>query len=210
MFKRISIIFVPAFLVAFNAAAHDFRAGLTAYERGNYAAALREFRPLADKGSPLAQYQMGLMYENGWGVERDYAQAANWYQKAANRGHARAKLNLDFIYLMGVVKSAKASSKANMRRARIFKDPVVSNRRDIRIQLGSVKSKLRAIKEAKRVLRAHRSILGESKIFLVPADLGRRGTFYRLRVGPLQDRASAELVCRQLARRDQGCLVVAN
>jgi cell division septation protein DedD len=38
-------------------------------------------------------------------------------------------------------------------------------------------------------------------------DLGARGTFHRLLVGPLPDRAAAESLCEQLRSRHQGCIV---
>jgi len=41
------------------------------------------------------------MYENGSGVKQDYAEAAKWYRKAAERGDARAQYNLGFMYLNG-------------------------------------------------------------------------------------------------------------
>ncbi|MDR3243894.1 MAG: SEL1-like repeat protein [Elusimicrobiota bacterium] len=38
---------------------------------------------------------MGVMYEDGQGVKRDYQEAAKWYQKAANQGEEYAKKNLE-------------------------------------------------------------------------------------------------------------------
>jgi len=42
----------------------------------------------------VAQQNMGFLYENGWGVPRDNAQAIAWYRFAA-RGHGRAKEEAD-------------------------------------------------------------------------------------------------------------------
>ena len=50
--------------------AADFEAGVEAYKRGDYATALREFRPLAEQGHVVAQAQMGLMYFWGFGGRR--------------------------------------------------------------------------------------------------------------------------------------------
>ncbi|MBK5281396.1 MAG: sel1 repeat family protein [Nitrospiraceae bacterium] len=72
----------------------DFQAGLDAYNRGNYATALREWRPLAEQGDASAQFQIGLLYDNGDGVPRDLASARQWYEKAAAQGEAKAQFYL--------------------------------------------------------------------------------------------------------------------
>ena len=43
----------------------DFKAGMEAYERGDYATALTEFRPLAQQGHAGAQFNLGQMYRKG-------------------------------------------------------------------------------------------------------------------------------------------------
>jgi TPR repeat protein len=75
--------------------------GAAAYERGDYPTALRMWRPVADRGSAIAQFNLGVMYENGQGVARDYAAAARWYRKAADQGYASAQANLGFMYANG-------------------------------------------------------------------------------------------------------------
>ncbi len=52
--------------------------GVAAYERGDYATAIREWRPLADQGDAVAQNNIGLMYDNGRGVPQDYGEAVQW------------------------------------------------------------------------------------------------------------------------------------
>ena len=37
---------------------------------------------------------MGVLYQNGQGLPRDYTQAAQWYDRAARQGHAIAQANL--------------------------------------------------------------------------------------------------------------------
>lgn len=73
-------------LVASSSAAADFTAGLEAYLRGDYAMALREFRPLAEQGNAAAQFSLGLMYANGEGVPEDDIQAYAWFNLAAAQG----------------------------------------------------------------------------------------------------------------------------
>ena len=57
--------------------------GVAAYNRGDFATALREWRPLAEQGVAEAQFNLGLMYYDGEGVPQDYAEAVKWYRKAA-------------------------------------------------------------------------------------------------------------------------------
>ena len=69
----------------------DFEKGQDAYVRGDYAAALNEWRPLAGQGDAEAQFRLGVMYFNGRGVALDIAEALKWLWKAADQGHARAQ-----------------------------------------------------------------------------------------------------------------------
>ena len=64
------------------------------------------------------------------------------------------------------------------------------------------------MKEARRLNRVHRAVLGNLKIKPVRIDLGKRGIFYRLRTGWFNDRVAANSLCRQFAARNQGCIVV--
>ena len=75
----------------------DFKAGVDAYHRGDYATALREWQPLAEQGNAFAQYNLGLLYANGQGVTKDDAKARQWYEKAATQGHADAQVNLGIL-----------------------------------------------------------------------------------------------------------------
>ncbi len=75
--------------------------GVAAAKRGDYATALREWRPLAEQGNAKAQYNLGIIYLNGEGVPQDYAKAVGWWRKAAEQGHAGAQFNLGFMYYNG-------------------------------------------------------------------------------------------------------------
>ena len=83
------------------ATAADFDAALTAYDRGDYAAALAELRPLAEQGDATAQNSLGFMYDEGHGVPQDYAEAMTWYRKAAEQGDDYAQASLGFMYERG-------------------------------------------------------------------------------------------------------------
>ncbi len=79
-----------------------FNEGVDAYNRGDYATAVRELRPLAEQGDASAQFFLGSMYYMGTGVPRDYAEAAKWYRKAAEQGYAKAQYSLGNIYRWGL------------------------------------------------------------------------------------------------------------
>ena len=49
----------------------DFQKGVAAYNSGDYATALREWTPLAEQGDAIAQYNLGVSYDNGEGVPQD-------------------------------------------------------------------------------------------------------------------------------------------
>ena len=97
-----------------------FEEGEAAYNRGDYATAIREFRPLAEQGDAYAQFNVGLMYSEGEGegVPQDYAKAVKWFRKAAEQGVAEAQYNLGHMYNNGqgvpqdYAKAAKWYSKA--------------------------------------------------------------------------------------------------
>ncbi len=72
-----------------------------AAQRGDYETALREYRALAKVGNPNAEYNIGVMYDLGTGVEQDRTEAVIWYRKAANQGHENAQFNLGFLYANG-------------------------------------------------------------------------------------------------------------
>ena len=79
----------------------DFQEGIAAFKRGAYAAALHEFRPLAEAGHPPSQTNLGLMYSKGYGVPADDAEAVKWYRLAAEKGQPVAQNNLGFMYIEG-------------------------------------------------------------------------------------------------------------
>jgi TPR repeat protein len=97
------IIALSCFLMTLAApiSAQDFQKGLAAFNSGDYATALKEWTPLADYGGLSAQFNLGLIYENGWGVPQDYTEAAKWYTRAAEQGNATAQSNVGDIYRNG-------------------------------------------------------------------------------------------------------------
>jgi TPR repeat protein len=98
---RFLIALVLTFVCFAMPAWADFQAGMDAYNRGDYATALREIRPLAEQGDADAQYYLGVLYDFRKGVPQDFAMAREWYEKAAAKGHAGAQNNLGGLYEFG-------------------------------------------------------------------------------------------------------------
>jgi uncharacterized protein len=88
-------------LVGNPAFSADYQKGVDAYNRGDYATALREWKPLAEQGDALAQYLVGSMYDEGQGVLQDYKTAVKWWTLAAEQGDADAQYNLGVMYDKG-------------------------------------------------------------------------------------------------------------
>jgi hypothetical protein len=74
---------------------------MQAYQKGDYETAVRGFLPLAKQGDLAAQYQMGLIYNNGDGVSQSYREASAWFRRAAEGGHGGARIALGQLFLHG-------------------------------------------------------------------------------------------------------------
>ena len=55
----------------------------------------------ANQGAAYAQFNLGVMYDNGDGIPENDAEAVKWYKKAADQGDAGAQSNLGFMYAKG-------------------------------------------------------------------------------------------------------------
>jgi TPR repeat protein len=73
----------------------------------------------AQNGDAGAEVKLGSLYENGGnGVARDYTQALQWYQKAADQGNLPAKYDLAMMYFNG-----KGMAKDFTKAAGLLQDP---------------------------------------------------------------------------------------
>ena len=62
---------------------------------------MKWYRLAAEQGNASAQYNLGVMYQNGQGVPQDYKTAVKWYRLAAEQGNASAQGNLGVMYALG-------------------------------------------------------------------------------------------------------------
>ena len=101
--KRLLIlpVLLLTLLVGNPAFSADFQKGLDAAQKGDFATALKEWKPLAEQGNANAQSNLGFMYEDGKGVPQNDKTAVKWYRLAAEQGDADAQYNLGFMYHEG-------------------------------------------------------------------------------------------------------------
>ncbi|MEN3746785.1 SPOR domain-containing protein [Sphingomonas sp. HF-S3] len=83
--------------LAQQAGTEPVKAGVDAWERGDYAGAVERWRPEALKGNADAQFNLGQAYKLGRGVKPDLNLAEEWYRKAAVQGHPEAQDNYGLI-----------------------------------------------------------------------------------------------------------------
>ncbi|MGB5506635.1 MAG: tetratricopeptide repeat protein [Sulfurovum sp.] len=88
-------IFIIATLSLF---ANEFNQAVEDYNNGGYIKALNTFYSLAKKGDAKAQFNVGLIYANGKGVQKDLTKARKWYEKAAKQDNGPAQYNLAQLY----------------------------------------------------------------------------------------------------------------
>ncbi|MEK9671240.1 MAG: SPOR domain-containing protein [Rhodospirillaceae bacterium] len=77
------------------------------------------------------------------------------------------------------------------------------------VQLAASRAAAAASAEGERLKKKFEDVLGKYRVAVVRADLGAKGVFYRIRLGPAADKDQARAVCAKLSARGQGCLVVA-
>ena len=94
----VCIMFV---LLGTQMSAQEIDKGYEAYNDGDYATALNEWKPIAEQGYAFAQYNLGIMYEYGNGVAKDYAEAVKWYRLSAEQGYAIGQYSLGLMYSNG-------------------------------------------------------------------------------------------------------------
>src|ERR1700750_2411489 len=71
----------------------DTKAGVDAWNRGDYVTAVAEWRKAAIAGDPDAQFNLGQAYKLGGGVPIALPMAESWYRRAALQGHPQAEDN---------------------------------------------------------------------------------------------------------------------
>lgn len=89
-------------LLAMASAEAGYNEGVLAYDGGRYDQALDEFKTLAERGDPDAEFMLGTMYFYGKGVRRNDAVAAIWFYKAASKGNPLGQLAFGSLHIRGI------------------------------------------------------------------------------------------------------------
>ena len=82
-------------------AAGSLEEAKTAFDKGDFRSAERTYSELSNQGDRTAQLQLGLMYDEGHGIPKQYHQAVRWYAVAASQGDPEAPFYLGRIYQDG-------------------------------------------------------------------------------------------------------------
>ncbi len=93
--------FLIVVLLSVPALAIDAETGAQYAAKGDYATAYNIWKVFAEEGDPLSQFYLGVLYEKGSGVEKDYPQALFWYIKSAEQGVAKASYNIGNMFFNG-------------------------------------------------------------------------------------------------------------
>ena len=82
---------------ALGAGGVDLSAGVKAYEKGDYIAAYKVFKPAAERGQADAQYNLGVLAARGLGTDKNFAESYKWFALAAARGDAESAKKRDEV-----------------------------------------------------------------------------------------------------------------
>lgn len=83
--------------VAAPIGAQSVTTGIEAWQRSDYTKAVAIWMPLATKGDPDAQFNLGQAYRLGKGVPMDVGAATTWFERAAGQGHVDAETTLGLL-----------------------------------------------------------------------------------------------------------------
>ena len=97
MRRRVFAVAVLIATFALPASAQSVKAGIEAWQKADYAAAVAIWRPLAEKGDSDAAFNLGQAYRLGRGVPTNLGAAQTWFERAARNGHLDAQTTLGLL-----------------------------------------------------------------------------------------------------------------
>jgi len=83
-----------------------------AMQKGDFAIAFCQLKPLAESGNSEAQYNLGWMYHNGYGLRINDNLALEWWQRASEQGDTDASFSIAMLYNLGEGQISKNLPKA--------------------------------------------------------------------------------------------------
>jgi len=99
---RAASVVVAGFLAGAAPAFADYDSALEALARKDIRAGVTALRAAAHDGDARAQNHLGMLFEDGRIVARDFGRAVFWYRKSAEQGDAQGQLNLGRMYRGGL------------------------------------------------------------------------------------------------------------
>jgi TPR repeat protein len=99
-------------LLSLDVSSKELDDAVEAMRAGDFAEAYCIMRPLAEAGDADAQYNIGWMYRNGYGLRSNDNLALQWWEKASEQGNSDASLSIGMLYSLGEGDVAKNMDKA--------------------------------------------------------------------------------------------------
>ena len=106
------VAFIVSALIAQPVIASDVSDAIDAMRAGNFAEAYCVLKPHAEAGDPEAQYNIGWMYLNGYGLAMNDRLALDWWQRASDQGYTDASFSIAMLYSLGEGQVEKNMDKA--------------------------------------------------------------------------------------------------
>jgi hypothetical protein len=97
MFRKHLVALLLLGAAASPISAQSVKAGIEAWQRSDYAAAVAIWRPLAERGDADAAFNLAQAYRLGRGVTTNLSAAKTWFERAANKGHVDAQTTLGLL-----------------------------------------------------------------------------------------------------------------
>ena len=95
------IICLTSVIMALPLNASDVSDAIHAMRAGNFAEAYCVLKPYAESGDAEAQYNIGWMYLNGYGLMMNDSLALEWWQRASDQGYTDASFSIAMLYSLG-------------------------------------------------------------------------------------------------------------
>lgn len=101
---------------------------------------------------------------------------------------------------------AKVETAAKTDTAAAGTDAAISQK--WRVQVGAVRTQEAAVQEWSRLSRTNKELLGDLTLQVQKVEVTGKGTFFRIRGGPMADRSAAESLCGKLKAQKIPCIPV--
>ncbi len=112
MKKYICCIIMSTALMTQSLMADDVTDAINAMRAGDFAEAYCVLKPYAESGDPEAQYNIGWMYLNGYGLAMNDSRALEWWQRASDQGYTDASFSIAMLYSLGEGQVGKDMDRA--------------------------------------------------------------------------------------------------